>query len=242
MAARRYAVYFAPPASHPLWQAGCAWLGRDARAGQRPSPAATADVQRPWRYGFHATLKAPMALAPGEHEADWLHDVAALAARQQVFAMPCLRVVMLQDFLALRPAVALSASDPLRRLADACVTRLDARRVALTSGEHSRQWRAHFSERQREQLQHWAYAHVLDDWHFHMTLSGPLSGARPDQIEALRAAAERDFAKALHLPLWCDALCVFQEPAPGAPFSLTHRFPFGGAGQASAIESASAGG
>ena len=34
----RYALYFAPAAGHPLWTAGCDWLGRDPEAEQRPPP------------------------------------------------------------------------------------------------------------------------------------------------------------------------------------------------------------
>jgi hypothetical protein len=52
----RYAVYYAPDPQHPLAQAGCAWLGRDARALAPLTLPACDLVRAPWRYGFHATL------------------------------------------------------------------------------------------------------------------------------------------------------------------------------------------
>ena len=226
MTVSRYAVYFAPAVDHPLWHAGSTWLGRDARAGQAATLPAATELQLPWRYGFHATLKAPMALAAGECEADWLHDVQMLAGQQRRFAMPALSVAWLADFLALRPVESVHAADPLRQLADACVMQLDARRVELSDIEHARQLRPAFSERQRLNVQRHGYAHVLDDWRFHFTLSGPLPDAGSDHYDALMNAAQRHFATALQAPLVCDALCVYQEPAPGAPFVLTHRFGF----------------
>ena len=220
----RYAVYFAPAAEHPLWQAGSRWLGRDARAGESVTPAASGERQLPWRYGFHATLKAPMALAPEVRVADWLDGVAALAARQRAFAMPPLQPALLQDFLALRPTRNVQAAHPLRRLADACVTELDAWRAPLSATERARQLRTGFTTRQRQALDRWGYAHVLDDWRFHMTLSGPLADSRKERLEA---DAVRWFAAGLGEPLVCDALCVFQQAGLDQPFFLTHRLSFG---------------
>ena len=76
---RRFGIYWAPAADHPLWRAGCDWLGRDPESGAahavRPHRAA------PRRYGFHATLKPPFALRDGRTEAD-LDDALAAAVRR----------------------------------------------------------------------------------------------------------------------------------------------------------------
>ncbi|NJO54321.1 MAG: hypothetical protein HC829_05245, partial [Bacteroidales bacterium] len=72
--AARYALYFAPLDDRPLWKFGSATIGWDAQlAAERPAlPPAQALVPgwaeataEPRRYGFHATLKAPFALAEG---------------------------------------------------------------------------------------------------------------------------------------------------------------------------------
>lgn len=227
-AAPRHAVYFAPPPEHPLWVAGCAWLGRDARVVPAPPPA-RAEVASPWRYGWHATLKAPMRLQPGREESDWLDAVQRLARAHPPFEMPVLEVARLAGFLALRPVSALAPGHALRRLADDCVRQLDAWRAAPTAEEFERQCWAGMSERQRRHVDRFGYAHVLEDWRFHMTLSNDLASLAEPGIEALLADARRHFEQSLNEALCCDALYVFVEPAPGAPFEMHFRFPLGGA-------------
>lgn len=264
-AAPRYAIYWAPSPAHALWPLGCAWLGRDARAGREPGAPARTHVAAPWRYGFHATLKAPMALRDGVLESDLLAAVHRVAARHRPFPLPTLRVGLLHDFVALRPQEEIPAGHPLRDLADACVVRLDDFRAAPSAAERARRSTAGLGARQRDQVERFGYAHVLDDWRFHITLSDPLPGAadpprppspptrageaggpgatvtghadgdphgarldgRADVRHAMRQAAERHFAPALGLPLTCDALCVFVEPAHGAPLEWRHRVMLG---------------
>ncbi len=221
---KRYALYFAPPADHPLWWAGSTWLGRDAQAGQPLSPPARPEVSTPWRYGFHATLKAPLRLKPGLTENDFLQAVQAWASQQTAFLMPALEVAELGDFLALRPVETIPAEHPLRRLADACVLELDPWRAALTEAQQKRYLQAHLTPRQRGHVERLGYAHVLEDWRFHMTLSNGLS--EPERT-GLKPLAQAHFAVALGQPLWCGELCVFTEGAADAPFFLTHRFALG---------------
>jgi putative phosphonate metabolism protein len=213
----RYAVYYAPPIDHPLWRAGCEWLGRDP-AGPALAPPARAGVSAPWRYGFHATLKPPMRLADGRDEEGLRTAVAELARRTPAFEMPALQVQTLRNFLALRPAAPVGEDHPLRRLADACVTDLDTWRAPPTDEELQRRRPEALPDEERALLQRYGYPHVLAHWRFHMTLSD--SGADT----ALHAPATAHFAAALAQPLACDALSLFVEPAPGQPFRLAHRF------------------
>jgi putative phosphonate metabolism protein len=221
-AARRYAIYFAPPAGHPLWAAGCAWLGRDPEAGtgEAPRPHRVA----PRRYGLHATLKAPFALRAGAGEDELLDAVAAFAASRRPFAMPALRVATLGDFAALRPAGALDADDPLRRLADDCVAAFDAWRRPPTAQELARRSAAGLAPAQQACLARWGYPHVFEHWRFHMTLTDGLADAAV--LEAELAAARAHFAAALAVPLACEGLALFVEDAPGADFRLARRFGF----------------
>jgi hypothetical protein len=198
----RYALYYAPEPSHPLWLAGCRWLGRDPSqpAFQAHAHEATGT---PRRYGFHATLKAPMRLRIEAPDA-FLDAVDALAARTPAFEMPALEVGTLRGFVALLPVEPVGDGHPLRRLADACVRDLEP-------------WRAP-AEAKKEM-------HVFEHWRFHMTLSDTL----PDDAsgiarrERIRDDARRHFADALSQPLTCESLCVFTEPAEGEPFVLAHR-------------------
>jgi hypothetical protein len=223
----RYALYFAPAVSHPLWQAGCHWLGRDARAGAALTPPAQAFVRQPWRYGFHATLKAPLSLAADCTEAQWLDAVRALAARHRSFRMPALHVCQLGRFVALRPRAPVAPEHPLCRLADDGVISLDFCRDRHAHAARRSTREASLTLRQQSNLAQWGYAHVLDDWRFHMTLSNPLGPADDARAESVLQAARQHFAEALAEPLMCDALCVFVEPGPGEPLVLQHRLPLG---------------
>jgi hypothetical protein len=164
-----------------------------------------------------------MALADGAVFDDWLAGVGALAARHAAFDMPPLQVAELSGFLALRPLTPPAADHALRRLADDCVVALDPWRAPASASEKLRQTQPHFSARQLQQVDRFGYAHVLDDWRLHLTLSDAL----PDTAAraALQADATAHFAAALAEPLRCDALCVFTEPAPGEPFVLRCRLP-----------------
>lgn len=218
----RHALYVAPEPEHPLWAAGCDWLGRPHDGVAAGAPARPG-VATPWRYGFHATLKAPMRLAPGAGEAALADALQALAQRHRAFLMPALAVARLGGFVALRPAQPLADDHPLRRLADDAVQSLDALRAPLSDAELQRQRRAAHSPRQQAQVARWGYAHVLDDWRFHLTLSDDLADRDPALLETLQRQAQAHFAAALQLPLTCRTLCLFTEPAPGAPFECRAR-------------------
>jgi putative phosphonate metabolism protein len=223
----RFALYYAPPEDHPLWQAGCEWLGRDPGAG-RAFGRAPAFARAPWRYGFHATLKPPMRIKPPYREADLLQAARALAQRHRPFTLPALQVDTLAGFVALRPVQPLDLTHPLQCLADDCVQQLDPFRAPPAAAEIARRESQPMSDEQRALLARWGYAHVLSQWRFHMTLTDTLTDDRQRQTLVQRARAH--FAPALGTPPACDALCVFVEPAAGEPFVLAHRLPLGTGG------------
>src|ERR1700756_3992085 len=85
----RYAIYYAPAQGSFLDQFGAEMLGYDAWIGAAlPFPRDVMEQMPDWReltqdprtYGFHATLKAPMALN-GSKESE-LHAACAAFARQ----------------------------------------------------------------------------------------------------------------------------------------------------------------
>jgi hypothetical protein len=147
-----------------------------------------------------------------------------LAQRTPRFAMPVLSVQWLAEFIALRPVPLLLPTHPLRRLADACVTELDAWRAPPSPEELQRRLAAPLAASQRELVQRYGYPHVLAHWRFHMTLSDVLPPDAPLR-GALHSAATQHFAAALGQPLTCDALSLFAEPVPGQPFRLLQRYP-----------------
>ena len=228
MSVARYALYFAPGAGHPLWTAGCAWLGRDAESG-----AATGGGSHradPRRYGLHATLKPPFALRDGATRSQLLAALSHFADENAPFDMPPLAVATLAGFIALRPAAndATALGQPLRSLADNCVRLFDDFRARPSAAELARRLVPEFDAGQRGNVARWGYPHVFDRWRFHITLSDSLP-ATPEGERAgaeLLAAATRHFAAALAQPLRCDGVALFVEDAPGADFRLDRRFDF----------------
>ncbi|MBI5256877.1 MAG: DUF1045 domain-containing protein [Burkholderiales bacterium] len=220
----RHAVYWVPARQHPLWAAGCAWLGRDPEQAEAGAPPPQA--REPWRYGFHATLKAPMRLREGRCEPTLDAALCALADSQADFALPPLQVGWLSGFLALRPAQALAQDHPLHRLAERCVRELDAFRAPPDAAEAARRAATLADDQARALLAAWGYPHVLSRWRFHLTLSDPA----PAEPAALAARAQAHFAAALAQPLHAAALALFVEPAPGQPLRLVRRYPLRGAG------------
>lgn len=220
----RHAVYLVPPPSHPLAAAGASWLGRDAGLPPPYAPPRHTLVAEPWRYGFHATLKAPMALAAEVREPLLRAALRGIAQRHAPFEMPPLQVSALAGFLALRPLVPPSRDHRLRRLADDCVLTLDHYRAKPSPAELQRRLKPGLKEPHLDNIGRFGYPFVLDEWRLHLTLSNTLAGIEAERADALAACARRHFAAALAQPWLCDALAWFVEPAPGEPLELRERF------------------
>jgi hypothetical protein len=223
----RYAIYYAPPEDHPLWEAGCCWLGRDPRAG-RPLHHPPPWGRSAWRYGWHATLRPPMRLSPAARPDALVRLLADIARRHAPFELPRLVVAGLSDFLALRPH-ADAAAEPLaalRALADDTLMTLDTLRAEPDLIDQARRGAdARLDDEQRALLQRWGYPHVLQRWRFHMTLSDSLDATeRP--VRMAKAVAHFESALAHSAPV--RDLCLFVEPAAGAPLQLIERFPLSG--------------
>lgn len=216
----RAALYYAPAATDPLWQAGCTWLGRDPDTGRSMPPAGGDYTDDPRLYGFHATLKPPMRL-----RYNWdalMEDAAALATTAAPFDLPPLAITDIGGFLALRETVACPA---LHALADRCVTELDTHRDPPDAAELARRRAGGLSPAQDAMLRDWGYPHVLSTWFFHMTLTRRLT---PDEHATIRPLAEAHFASALAQPRRVDAVCLFTQAGPGTPFMLAERLPLRG--------------
>jgi putative phosphonate metabolism protein len=223
----RYAIYFAPAIDDPLWAFGSAVLGRDAARDRRvPYPAMLTArfanwaelVQPATHYGFHATLKAPFELAAGIDEARIKADTAALARSLAPVDLGRLAVTAMGRFVTLRPA---TPSPALQALAGAVVENLDHLRARLTEADRTRRKPETLTPKMRAYLDRWGYPYVLDEFRFHMTLSGPLGdGDRSDAAEIIG----RLFQSADH-PVRIADLCVFRQFNRKSTFSILSRHP-----------------
>ncbi len=222
----RVGIYYCPNNDDPLFTAGATWLGRDPATGAplaQPNIAGIAEVTAEARgYGFHATLKPPMRLAPGCSWYGLMTAAQEVAARIAPFELPALAVTDLHGFLALRET---EPRAPLQALADACVEGLDGYRAAPSDAELARRRRAGLTPAQDAMLVRFGYPYVLETWFFHMTLTRRLSA---DEHRTWRPEAERFFAAAVAMKRRVTDICLFTQSEPGAPFVIAARIPLGG--------------
>lgn len=227
--APRYAVYLAPSPDSALWEFGSRVVGYDAVTGEDLAPLDLAGFDAPsWRdltaeprlYGFHGTLKPPFRLADGVSEADAIAAFTALAAQHHAFELPPLEVKGIGTFIALLP----SAPTPvLNDLAGELVAQLDHLRAPLTAAEMAKRNPDRLSERQVRLLEHYGYPYVMEEFRFHMTLSGPLEVDAAVHVQ--NTLADAFAASGAHLPLMVEDLALFRQEAPGVRFRQLARAP-----------------
>jgi putative phosphonate metabolism protein len=230
--ALRYALYFTPPKDDPLTELAGRWLGRDAFTGQEFAAHEAGDISageqreltaEPRRYGFHATLKAPFALAASVTERDLMTVVEDFAARTPAFMLPELVLGQLGRFFALVPG---GLHPPLQDFAATVVKSFEPFRAALSEADIARRKPESLSEAHRANLLRWGYPYVLDEFRFHMTLTGQVP---PERQDAMRALLETTFADHTGRPISISGLAVFIEETRGAPFTVYSWLPLAGA-------------
>ena len=93
--------------------------------------ASARSTESPRHYGFHATLKAPFALADGTTRGELAAALEGFAARSAGFEMAPLQLGDIDGFLALT----LARDEPaLQQLADYCVREFDRFRATADPG------------------------------------------------------------------------------------------------------------
>lgn len=218
----RYAVYYTPEPGTPLADFGAAWLGWDSATGRPVAhphvagvevPAATAT---PRHYGFHGTIKPPFRLADGETEGQLQEELAALCATAAPVTLDGLHLARLGRFLALVPK---TANDALTHLAAQAVQDLDHFRAPLTDAELAKRRATRLSPTQEAHLMRWGYPYVLDQFRFHLTLTGKLDKPTATQTEAALTPLLDQFDLS---PWRIDGLTLMGQDADGS-FHQIHR-------------------
>ncbi|WP_342358864.1 DUF1045 domain-containing protein [Terrarubrum flagellatum] len=221
----RYAIYFAPRADSTLWTFGSSAIGYDAVTGEdKPfpdhdfyaSPEAPAWTEEPRRYGFHATLKAPFSLRDGASEAGLMKSLEALAAECAPIPDARLKLSAIGRFLALTPV---TREAEINALAAECVRRFEPFRAPISDADRARRLVSPLTARQRDYLDQFGYPYVLDEFRFHMTLTGPLEQPVRDRAaEALRALYQP-----IDSPVAIDAICLFRQQQRNGRFVIVGR-------------------
>ncbi|MEQ5871033.1 DUF1045 domain-containing protein [Sagittula sp. NFXS13] len=219
----RFAIYYMPSVG-ALADFGAQWLGWDAQAAksraQPDVPGIAALTDAPRKYGFHGTLKPPFRLRQGRTEADLRAAVADLASRTAPAQADSLVLTRFGRWFALTPT---GDTSGIGRVAAACVTELDDFRAAATEAELAKRRKGGLSETQDAHLTRWGYPFVLDQFRFHLTLTGKAPAKDLDTIEAQIQMR----LPTLPQPFLVSDICLSGERADGR-FELLHRYTLSG--------------
>ena len=239
----RYAVYFTPADGTALARFGAIVLGRevtthkerrnpdaaiaahsDTGSGVKTTTGRNEDIvpfadaslwrrytEKPAHYGFHATIKAPFELAADCTAAELLSELSSFCANQPAIALTDLAPTSLQAFTALTLP---TQPNELIELAADVVKHFEPYRQELTSADRQRRQIATLSPSQLDNLEHYGYPYIFDDFQFHMTLSDALP---PDEDRFLPWVRSIYQQMVLQTPL-LDRLCVFRQVDRTTPF------------------------
>ncbi len=225
----RFALYFIPGPS-ALRDLATNWLGYDILAGKEVKRSSVLsglvpDIDKltaaPGRYGLHATIKAPFQLAHGCRLDDLRQATAHFCSTLQPLIIPGFTLAEIDSFFCLLPR---NRHGELAWLAGSLVTELDRFRAPLGQEERLKREARGLSERECDLLEQWGYPYVMENFRFHITLTGPI----PDTSHRrnLRPILEGYLDHALDRPLVIDSLCLVCEREPGSRFEPVQCFLF----------------
>jgi hypothetical protein len=222
MSYSRYALYAVPDGD--LGDFGAVWLGWDIRSGAAADPLPIAGLDdvtmTPRKYGFHGTIKPPFRLADGYDLGAMQTAVADLAAKVAPVHVEGLQLSLLGGFLALVPVGEATA---LSTLAARFVQDLDRFRAPPSEAELTRRRAAGLTARQERNLTTWGYPYVLEDFRFHLTLTGRL----PPEAQAVWIDHATAHLPDQPLPYMMDSIGLAGERLDGR-FELLHRYTLTG--------------
>lgn len=226
----RYAICFTPPMGDPLSVTATSWLGRSVYTGEPvelPSIAGLAvsdiafhtAVAR--RFGFHAMIMAPFCLRPCMDEAQLLKAMMLFTSDETPFEIERLEVARLSQCWGLMPQM---PSQPMHLLAARVIQAFDRFRSPLSEEDIERADPDRLTAPQFTNLHRWGDPHVMDEYRFHMALTGPLNADAGRRVEA---PLRQLFESLLIEPLLIGSLALFIEHEPGAPMRVHSQHPLG---------------
>lgn len=219
----RYAIYYAPVPGSALDDFGAQLLGYDAHNGDDlPFPGDVTLARPDWReltqdprkYGFHATLKAPMTLAPGRTEAELAAACESFAGTARSIPVIAPVVDSISGFIAVVPA---RPSATLLQLAADVTREFDSFRAPLTAEDRARRNPARLTPRQCDYLDRWGYPYVMEEFRFHMTLTSRLESERREPVMAMLRS--RFIATGL-TTLAIDRIALFRQDHADSQFRI----------------------
>lgn len=226
----RFAIYFSPPTDSALGNFGASWLGRSIEGQELAAPTLTNIAPGDWevataaprRYGFHATLKPPFRLAPGATEKDLCDAIETFCRTNPPVPLGTLAVRQLSGFIALRP----DQDAPVAAFAKTCVRAFDRFRAPSTAEEIAQRRPDTLTQRQRRLLERWGYPYVIEEFRFHMTLTGRLTDTEANMF---RKTLDTRYAPLLNQAVTIHNICLFRQETRQSDFVLAGRYALSGA-------------
>ncbi len=112
-------------------------------------------------------------------------------------------------------------SAELQALAAEAVRHFDGFRAPLTASDRARRNPDRLPPRQREYLERWGYPYVMEEFRFHMTLTGRLPAERR---EAVLAMLRQRFAALDINSIAVDRLALFKQSDPSSGFQIVRQY------------------
>ncbi|MFW8584885.1 DUF1045 domain-containing protein [Rhizobium beringeri] len=226
----RYAICFTPPASDPLSLVAANWLGRNVFSGDMMEPPAVRGLgiheiafhtAVPRRYGFHGVLKAPFHLSRDMPESQLLRDLMRFSGTFIPFQIPRIEVARLGNFYSLLPS---TPCEQIQYLASAIVQEFDRFRAPLSEAEIERSDPDGLSATQFANLHRWGNPYVMEEFRFHMPVTGPVNAIDMPRIEPVLRTI---FEPVLSEPVTVSNVALMIEEGTGGPFRVHSLHPMG---------------
>jgi putative phosphonate metabolism protein len=224
----RYAIYHAAARGGALDRFGAHLLGYDAWSGEDLAfPDSISQAVPDWRdlthdprkYGFHATLKPPMALADRKTEAEVLAACKSFAETPRPIPVIIPVVDSISGFIAVVPS---KPSAELEQFAADCISAFEPFRAPLTAEERARRHPSKLTSRQREYLDRFGYPYVMEEFRFHMTLTGRLGSERGASVLTV---LRQCFAAIKLERLAVDGIALFRQNDAASRFKIIGHWP-----------------
>ena len=217
----RYAIYYIPDL--PLFQIGSDWLGWNSLTGQETALSANHHriTDRPRKYGFHATVKPPFSLASNSTQGELQGAFQAFCATVSPATGATLKISRLGRFLAMTQDV---QSNEVTELAASTVSHFDKFRAPLSDKDIAKRRERRLTPEQDALMLRWGYPYVMQEFKFHMTLTGPLQN---DEIDAIEHDANTRFREFLGQPLKIASLALLGEDSDSGRFHVVDKLSLG---------------
>ena len=217
----RYAIYYIPDMR--LFQIGSHWLGWNSLLGHETylSNDHREITKRPRKYGFHATIKPPFSLASKFTQSELQAEFHTFCPTVSPVTGGILKISRLGQFLAITQD---EQPNEVTDLAAATVSHFDKFRARLTEDDIEKRRRRTLTPLQDELMLRWGYPYVMQEFKFHMTLTGPLQN---NEIDAIEHDANTRFQEFLDKPLNLASLSLLGEDRENGRFHAIERLSLG---------------